>query len=137
MTRLEDLPGTPNEEVQALLDLQLNYQSAQVRPDDDPCGNQAGINESSYLDISKDDQQPSPDRIAVPKLAPGGQAVNEPKQGGTAQLGLKLLLNKRGEKVVKMHLDDGRTLFVNLKKLTQHKAQLVDTQQSSSHTSSH
>lgn len=31
-----------------------------------------------------------------------------------------------------MHLDDGRTLFVNLKKLTQHKAQLVDTQQSSS-----
>ena len=48
------------------------------------------------------------------------------------QLGLKLLLNKRGEKVVKMHLEDGRTLFVNLKKLTQHKAQLVDTQQSSS-----
>ena len=79
MTRLEDLPGTTNEEVQALLDLQLNYQSAQVRPDDDPCGNQVGINESSYLDISKDDQQTSPDRIAVPNLTSGERTVNEPR----------------------------------------------------------
>ena len=45
---------------------------------------------------------------------------------------MQLLLNKRGEKVVRMHMEDGRLLFVNLKKLTQHKAQLIDTQQSSS-----
>ena len=34
VTRLEDLPGTTNDEVQALLDLQLNYQSQQIKIDD-------------------------------------------------------------------------------------------------------
>ena len=29
-----------------------------------------------------------------------------------------MLLNKRGDKVVRMSLEDGRTIFVNLKKLT-------------------
>ena len=43
---------------------------------------------------------------------------------------MTMLLNKRGDKVVRMSLEDGRTIFVNLKKLTQHKAQLVDTQSS-------
>lgn len=35
---------------------------------------------------------------------------------------MTMLLNKKGEKVVRMCLEDGRTIFVNLKKLTQHKA---------------
>ena len=31
VTKLEDVPGTTNDEVQALLDLQLNYTSNQIR----------------------------------------------------------------------------------------------------------
>ena len=79
------------------------------------------VNESSYLDISKDEQA---SRDQISDLATS-QARN--KQEPIAGLGMQLLLNKRGEKVVKMHMEDGRTLFVNLKKLTQHKAQLIDT----------
>lgn len=54
MTKIQDVPGTTNEEVQALLDLQLNYGSNQVRTAE--MGTQGtGIHdESSYLDISKD-----------------------------------------------------------------------------------
>jgi len=43
-----------------------------------------------------------------------------------------MLVNGKGEKVVRMCLDDGKMLMVNLKKLTQHGRQVLDTQQSSS-----
>ena len=33
---------------------------------------------------------------------------------------MTVLLNKRGEKVVRLVMEDGKTHFVNLKKLTQH-----------------
>ena len=86
------------------------------------------VNESSYLDISRDDQQPSKDQITSLNASPNVKATILEEVKTEPQLGLKILLNKRGEKVVRLELDDGRTLFVNLKKLTQHKAKLVDTQ---------
>ena len=70
--------------------------------------------ESSYLDISKDVSR------GEIKIDDNSGRLEQPNQGSGNQM--TMLLNKRGEKVVRMCLDDGRTLFVNLKKLTQHKA---------------
>ena len=48
------MPGTTNDEVQALLDLQLHYASNQVRTADMGTNGTGMNDESSYLDISKD-----------------------------------------------------------------------------------
>ena len=99
--------------MQALLDLQLNYASNQVRTAGSVTHGTVQNDESSYLDISKDNS-----RVDIKLQDQSLKQSEGPAQGSQ----MTMLLNKKGEKVVRMCLEDGRTIFVNLKKLTQHKA---------------